>query len=410
MLRSRRKRLTIAGGNACGDLKKNEVKKITILFLFLASIITQKTNAQTDSSHLRVSLLTCGQGDELYSVFGHTAIRITDSVKQTDIVYNYGTFDFNDPDFYTKFTRGTLDYMLSAEYFTDFVQVYVDEKRTVTEQELLLTGDEKAALLKALNENMQGPSRYYKYVFNYDNCTTRVRDLLMKFAGLQADRQLVPSNTTFRNMLYEYLDRGAQPWSKLGIDILLGSRMDWKVNIPESMFLPDYLMKAVDSSVHSKNILRSKQLIHNPGNAPKKNTNWPLYMFSAVSLLVLLVSTGKSRIAKSATRFFDILFFLVTGLLGFFLLFMWFGTDHKGCGANYNLLWAIPTNVVVAVALWKRPKWLRGYLSFCVIIYGVILIGWFFLPQQFNIALLPIVVLLFLRSWMLKKSIPTAHA
>lgn len=386
------------------------MKKITIVFILLASIITQKTSAQTDTSHLRVSLLTCGQGDELYSVFGHTAIRITDSIKQTDIVYNYGTFDFNDPDFYMKFTRGTLDYMLSAEYFNDFVQAYVYEKRTVTEQELLLTGQEKAAIVKALDENMQGSSRYYKYVFNYDNCTTRVRDLLVKFAGLKADRPLVPANTTFRNMLYEYLDRGAQPWSKLGIDILLGSRMDWKVNIPESMFLPDYLMKAVDSSVHSKNILRSKQLIHNPGNEPKTNTNWPLYIFSAVSLLVLLISTGKSRIAKNTTRFFDILFFLVTGLLGCFLLFMWFGTDHKGCGANYNLLWAIPTNIVVAVALAKKPKWLRGYLSFCVIIYGLTLIGWLFLPQQFNIALFPLVVLMFLRSWKLKKTIPAAHA
>ncbi|NCI51526.1 DUF4105 domain-containing protein [Sediminibacterium roseum] len=376
------------------------MKKI-LLLLFISSVACQ-INAQ-DSSHLRVSLLTCGQGDELYSVFGHTAIRITDSSKQTDIVYNYGTFDFNDPDFYVKFTRGTLDYMLSAEYFPDFMQAYVYERRTVTEQELLLTGEEKTAIREALNANLAGAARYYKYIFNYDNCTTRVRDMLMKYAGLKADRQLVPEKTTFRNMLHEYLDRGAQPWSKLGIDLLLGSRMDWKVNIAESMFLPDYLMKGVDSSVHSKNILRSKQLIHNPGNAPRKNTNMPLYAFTAIVLVVLYISSKNNSTARSITRFFDVAFFLLTGLLGCFLLFMWFGTDHKACGANYNLLWALPTNLVVAFALWKKPKWLKGYLSCCVAVYAFTLIGWYFIPQQINIAVLPIVLLMLVRSYALRK-------
>jgi hypothetical protein len=380
------------------------LKKALLLLLIFISFIAQKTNAQ-DSSGLRVSLLTCGQGDELYSVFGHTAIRITDSVKQTDIVYNYGTFDFNDPDFYMKFTRGKLDYMLSAEYFADFMNAYVYEKRTVTEQELQLTAGEKTAILTALNENLAGASRYYKYVFNYDNCTTRVRDILSKYAGLRADRQLVPAKTTFRNMLHEYLDRGGQPWSKLGIDLVLGSRMDWKVNIAESMFLPDYLMRAVDSSVASKNILLSKKLIHDPGTARKQNINWPLYVFSAIALLVILISQGKAKAAKRATRFFDITLFLLTGLLGFFLLFMWFGTDHKGCGANYNLLWALPTNLLVVFALWQKPKWLQSYFSFCVIIYLLTLVSWFFLPQQLNIALLPIVLLMLQRSWQLKKGV-----
>jgi hypothetical protein len=379
------------------------LKKAILLLLIFTSFTAQKTNAQ-DSSRLRVSLLTCGQGDELYSVFGHTAIRVIDSARQTDIVYNYGTFDFNDPDFYMKFTRGKLDYLLSAEYFADFMNAYVYEKRTVTEQTLQITASEKIAIVTALNENLAGASRYYKYVFNYDNCTTRVRDILSKYAGLRADRQLVPAKTTFRNMLHEYLDRGAQPWSKLGIDLVLGSRMDWKVNIAESMFLPDYLMEAVDSSVHSKNILLSKKLIYDPGTAPKRNTNWPLYVFCAIALLIFLISRGKSNAAKRITRFFDIALFLLTGLLGWFLLFMWFGTDHKGCGANYNLLWALPTNLIVVLALWKNPAWLKKYFSFCVIIYLLTLVCWFFLPQQINIALLPIVLLMLQRCWQLKKN------
>jgi hypothetical protein len=382
--------------------KKNQVKKI-LFFLFIF-FFAQQITAQ-DSSRLRISLLTCAQGDELYSVFGHTALRIIDSAHQTDIVYNYGTFDFNDPDFYSKFTRGTLDYMLSAYSFQDFMSEYYAEKRNVTEQELILTDEAKKSLRNALNENMIGAARYYKYVFNYNNCTSRIRDLLFIYTGLKPDRQLVPTGTTFRNMLHEALDNGDQPWSKLGIDIVLGSRIDHPITISESMFLPEYLMKGVDSSVHSKNVLREKTIIYNANLPQKQRHHWPSYLFLLMAALIILISLGKSKMAKSITRFFDITIFLLTGLIGCFLLFMWFGTGHKACAWNYNLLWALPTNLIVVFALWKNPLWLKKYFSFCVIIYLVTLIGWFFLPQQFNIALLPVVLLLLQRSWQLKKRV-----
>ena len=122
------------------------MKKITLI-LFLAAYI--QVAGQNDSSHLRISLLTCAPGEELYSVFGHTAIRITDSIQRTDLVYNWGTFDFDDPDFYTKFVRGKLDYSLSVSGFTEFMYEYDVTKRDVTEQELQLTGDQKMQLQNA---------------------------------------------------------------------------------------------------------------------------------------------------------------------------------------------------------------------------------------------------------------------
>src|SRR6187402_3567209 len=114
-----------------------------ILLLLLLAAVHAFSFAQTDSSRLRISLLTCAPGDELYSIFGHTALRVIDSTKQTDIVFNYGTFDFNDPDFYSKFVRGKLDYALSAAYFADFMYEYQVTKRDVTEQELYLSTDQK---------------------------------------------------------------------------------------------------------------------------------------------------------------------------------------------------------------------------------------------------------------------------
>ena len=138
------------------------MKKSGFLFFFFACIFHTAINAQTDSSHLRISVLTCAQGDELYTTFGHTALRVVDSSKQTDIIYNYGTFDFEDPDFYMKFTRGKLDYFLSVESMPQFMYEYQVEKRNVIEQELRLSGATKTAIANALTQNLAGTNRYYK--------------------------------------------------------------------------------------------------------------------------------------------------------------------------------------------------------------------------------------------------------
>jgi hypothetical protein len=377
-------------------------------FLFLVLIIAsfmQVGSAQNDSSHLRISVLTCAQGEELYSVFGHTAIRIIDSTRQTDIVYNYGTFDFGDPDFYTKFTRGKLDYFLSASTLPEFMYEYQSEKRDVTEQVLRLTADTKLLIAKALSANLMGTAKYYKYDFQYNNCTSRVRDILMNYGGLQADRAFVPAKTTFRNMLHEYLDRGGKPWSKLGIDLLLGSRVDKTVNNKDAMFLPNYLMKGIDSSVHNTNggILAEKNKLNYGVSNQPPNPNWPLYIFSIAAILIASISFIPTKTARVITHTLDFVLFLITGLIGCLVLFMWFGTDHKACSANYNLLWALPTHLIAAFALWKNPGWLRKYFNVCTIVSAVTLLLWFWLPQQLNMGFIPVILLLLQRCWQLGK-------
>ena len=382
------------------------MKKIRILLLLIFSSFLINATAQKRAPHLRISLLTCAPGDELYSTFGHTAFRITDSTTQADIVFNYGTFDFDDPDFYMKFTRGKLDYMLSVSTLQQFMYEYQSENRDVTEQVLNLSDSEKISIQKALTDNLMGPSRFYKYDFLYNNCTTRARDILLKYAGLRSEKILVPANTSFRNMLYEYLDKGAHPWSKLGIDLLLGSPIDKIVNVPQSMFLPDYLMKGVDSSRKlAESPLVSQKILLNKGtHLSPKNVNWPLYLFGAFALVIAAISFLKKKIAKNISKFFDTLLFLLTGLIGCLLLFMWFGTDHKSCAANYNLLWALPTNVIVALFVWKNPKWLYKYFTASAVIYAATLVFWFWLPQQLNTGFIPITALLLFRTIRLRKN------
>ena len=354
---------------------------------------------------MRISVLTCSQGNELYSTFGHTALHVVDSSKHTDIIYNYGTFDFDDPDFYVKFTRGKLDYFLSVETLPQFMYEYQVEKRNVIEQELLLPGSAKTAIANALIENMMGANRYYKYDFLYNNCTSRIRDILQKYAGMTVPRLLVPPGTTFRNMLHVYLDRGGKAWSKLGIDLLLGSPIDKKVTIGQSMFLPDYLMKGIDSAAPVKegSFIRSRILINTGSPSEPAGNYWPLVVFSAVSLFIILISLVKNRPALLFIPVFDFLLFLITGLIGCLLVFMWFGTDHKACAANYNLLWALPTNLIAAFAVWKKPVWLQKYFGFCTVLYALLLITWFWLPQQLNTAFIPITLLLLFRSAQLRK-------
>src|SRR5580765_926960 len=109
--------------------------KKSCLALFLI-IFSFKSFAQPNASHIRLSIITCGPGDELYSLFGHTALRITDSSNNSDIVYNWGTFSFDEPNFYLKFLRGNLLYYVSADNFSDFLYEYSYEHRSVYEQVL----------------------------------------------------------------------------------------------------------------------------------------------------------------------------------------------------------------------------------------------------------------------------------
>ncbi|MEN9686521.1 MAG: hypothetical protein RLZZ28_2307 [Bacteroidota bacterium] len=374
------------------------MKKGGLLLILLLRIFSALP-AQNSDAHLRISILTCDPGEELYATFGHTAIRVVDSVQHTDLVYNFGTFDFDDPDFYSKFTRGKLDYFLSVSALDRFLYEYQYEQRKVTEQVLRLSPAAKQNLHRALRDNLSGPSRYYQYDFLYNNCTSRVRDLLIRYTGFVAGTDLVPAGTSFRNMLHEYLNKGAKPWSKLGIDLLLGSPIDRKVNRFHSMFLPDYLMKGLDASgmVAEKNILYAA-VMQEPAII-----DWPLIVFGALLLVFAGLFFVKNSYAKRVLKTMDFLLFLLTGLMGILLVFMWLGTDHKACAANYNLLLVLPVNLWAAFALWKGGKWVGKYFRLTAILFALMMLCWYWLPQQLNIALFPLTFLLCFRSLQLSK-------
>lgn len=381
-----------------------------VLCILSSFAFGQDNKDSTGSCHLRISLLTCSPGTELYSTFGHSALRVVDSNTGADLIFNYGTFDFEDPSFYSKFTRGKLLYFLSVEKFDDFLEQYKYEQRGVIEQVLHLSCEKKEALMAALRENAKEENRYYKYDFTIDNCTTRLRDIVLsKSNGSILTSPVHPGinrklGVSFRDLIHEYLDKGEQHWSKLGIDILLGSPLDRYMTNSEAMFLPDYLLKGFDNTtVDGQKLVENKQVILESSTiAPEKPFFTPFVCFSVLFLIVAIVSFTK---ASKLLYFFDVAFFFLCGLLGLLLVFMWFGTDHQTARDNFNLLWAFPLHVVIVFFLQSKRRWPAFYFLFTSVILLLLLLTWKWLPQEMNNGLLPIVALLLLRSFMRYKSL-----
>jgi hypothetical protein len=378
------------------------LKKIILFFIVLSiGFFSQKATAQTDSCRIKISVLTCASGDEAYANFGHTAIRIIDSINHTDLVYNYGTFDFDDPDFLMKFIRGRLDYFLSVDRFENFIVEYQYEKRSIYEQELRLNCEQKQAIISALQNNLMGKNRYYKYEFLFDNCTTRIRDLIFNnVTTAHIPHPIVPDKTTYRNLLHSYLNKDGKPWTKLGIDILLGSIVDKQPDVQQSMFLPDYLMKGLNSSQLKDTtalVLKESLLLNETSTATDANNNIPFIVSILLAAIVIIFSFLKTKWASITIKIFDTVFLFVTGVLGLLLLSLWLGSDHTEMQNNYNIFWTLPTNIFGVFIIWMKRKIFKKYFILTTVLTGLLLIAWFIIPQQLNIAIFPVAIMALIR-------------
>lgn len=363
-------------------------------------VACQASSYAQDSSHIRIALLTCTPGEELYSTFGHTAIRITDSSSVADNVFNYGSFNFEEPGFYTKFIRGKLRYYLSVENFEEFKYAYQADNRGITEQVLQLTAGEKITLMRALYANAKGPNKFYQYDFFLDNCTTRARDMLVKFKNPHPlFNPVMPAGTRFRQAIHQYLEGNEKYWSKLGIDLLLGQPTDGVMTTGQSQFLPDNLMNSFDSSNSGRSLVLSKANLY-PLNRQSTSTNFltPMVVFTSLLIIIVSLSFSTNKRVQTFLQGFDGIFFFITGAMGLLLIFMWVGTDHSMTKNNYNLLWAWPINVVSAFFVNNHSKQARLYFGCSTVVLILVLFSWHFLPQQLNNALLPVVLLLAFKS------------
>jgi len=343
-----------------------------LLFSLLFSGYPLSATAQPDTTlHIRFSLLTCGPGKEIYSVFGHTAIRIVDSSTGSDWVYNYGTFDGYEENFELKFMRGKLLYYLSREQFLEFMDLYAEDGRLVQEQELLLSNAEKEHIYAAIRENFRPENRAYKYDFFFDNCATRIRDIIPKGlgTGFQYPNVLPGSSVSFRTIINHYLYR--DHWTRLGINILLGAKVDKPMSNSDIMFLPDYLRDGVGgATLNGRKIATPAATLLEGQPLPAAKANgafWVLLAFAVLTIACGLLP-GTQRIGLMLQG----ITLAVSGLLGILILFMWFGTDHQACGPNFNLLWALPTNLAVPF-IQKTRRYVYAYIGLFALLLAALL-------------------------------------
>lgn len=384
---------------------KVEMKRIWILILVLIVNLNDGfTQSTVLSEKASISIITFGAGqEELYTAFGHSAIRLYDSIAGTDIIFNYGVFNFNQPHFYLNFARGYLYYMVDIYPYDLFRDHYIQHNRFVHEQVLDLTQEQKQKLANFLFWNMRPENQTYRYDYFYNNCATKVRDVFEHVLqkDLSFDSTFVKTNYTIRDLTDLYL--GQQPWGDLGIDICLGLPMDKKARPREYMFLPDYIESSfdhADNKATGKPLVKEKIIVFHP-DKEKAPSHWfhPWIIFG-IAFVIAAYITWRDWQRKKITQWLDVTLFFVVGALGILLLLLWTMTDHKAAAKNFNLLWALPTHTIAAVFLLRKqkPKWIGNYFLFTAILSSLLLGLWYLLPQALNVFLIPVVGIILIRA------------
>ncbi len=365
----------------------------TILYPLINLVNPYRVQAsQQLSSEVRMSLLTAGPGEELYSVFGHSALWVYDPVRGIDEVYNWGTFDFDTPNFYLKFLQGRLMYKLSVVPLMSFLPAYHYEGRWVTEQVLNLPADDKQRIYDALQMNRLPQNVHYLYDFFYVNCATRIRDVIDDNVAVDWGPDPHPhEERSFRDMLQPYV--GHMPWIDFGIDILLGIPSDKRATPWHYMFLPDEMLIAFQHARHTDGqllVTKTNELLPEEIVRGRPFPFTPLWVFWFVFIAGCL-----SLLRKRIFYAFSGIYFFLLGLLGLLVFFLWFLSDHVATAMNLNLLWTLPTHLyfVFRIRGGRLPGLAVIYFRLVFFISAGLLVLWPVIPQDFHPAFFPVIAL-----------------
>ncbi len=376
--------------------------KLSIFLLFLFTFLTNAQEQQL-SLEAEISVLTIDPGNNLYDTFGHNAFRIKDKAKRIDIVFNYGVFDFNTPNFYTKFAQGKLNYKIDDDPYFAFLKYYVAQNRTIKEQVLNLSQNQKQQVFNFLMTNIKPENEYYLYDFFYDNCATKIRDVSQDALNNTIQFNTPPkfNSKTFRQLIYSHVNKNT--WESLGIDIALGSVIDKKATAEEHMFLPKYIHIFFENATFSnseKPLVKQSKILFEKVDKPisKSFLTSPLLAFGLIGLFILWITYRDFKKGKQS-KWMDIILFGFTGLIGVLVLLLWFATDHSATAQNYNLLWAFPINLFVIGQLLRTrtKKWITKYLKFLVIMLCLMTLHWIIGIQVFSLVLIPFLFALLMR-------------
>lgn len=391
---------------------------LTLFFCTLGSIFPQAIQAQimvqkqavppaTEDS-IRFSLLTCGAGEEIYSLFGHTAIRYENFTRGIDAVFNYGIFSFNTPNFILRFTLGETDYQLGVTSYKQFAYEYTWTGRDVWQQTLNLNAEEKKKLLALLEENYLPQNRIYRYNFFYDNCATRPRDQIeravqgtLEYAD---DMTSFQTGISFRDIVHQYTI--GHSWARFGIDLCLGSQADKDISRRQMMFAPfylkDFLAKAQLKNAQGMErplVSSEDHIIQSPQQTSTEETPSPLQT-AFLLFTIVTIATAYGIYRRKSLWLLDLLLFLAAGVAGCILAFLASFSQHPAVSPNYLLFLFHPLHLLCLPWMIKRvrkkEKSIYMWANITVLTFFILL--WGIIPQEFNLAVLPLALSLWIRS------------
>jgi hypothetical protein len=387
----------------------------TVVLVAFTATRAQDAIAQsipTLSESAQVSLISVLPGEDVYSTFGHSAIRIVDPELGLDASYNFGTFHFGDSPaeiagFIARFTYGDLKYELSVQDTRQVVAWYWEELgRATIEQTLDLSAAEKQSLFERLSVNARPENRTYQYDFFFDNCATRLLDALEASVGSSLSFDAAPPGRSFRQLLDLYLP--GVPWTDFGMDLGLGKPADRLATAREATFLPELLLNHVATGKLDRDgrigplVIQTDTLTGGSSITWEPESKWPWptivmwLVFGAGALLTVFdVNTRRGK-----RRVVDSVFFGLLGIAGLVVTFLWFISLHSVTDSNLNLAWALPTHVIVAVAIARDSgrRWVGAYLAVTAGLATILLVGFPFWPQQLPAALIPLLLLIVVRA------------
>ena len=383
------------------------------LFLFFFLLLIKPINAQVQLSvYSEISIVTAGPGTELFEAFGHSAIRIKDPVLQLDLIYNYGVFDYNAPNFYLNFTKGKLLYKLARYDFKYFLASYKKDKRWVKQQVLNLNQEQKNAFFMYLENNALPQNATYLYDPYFNNCATKLRDITSGILDnkLQFIDKNIEKDQSFRQLMDKEIPWNT--WGSFGINLALGSKLDQKANYTDYMYLPDYVYTIFKNSTvyiedQTKKLVKKEETLLDYKELEQKISIFnPLLIFGFISLIGIFI-TYKDFKKKKRTKWLDFSLLFTTGIIGALIVFLWFFTNHSTTPKNFNFLWAFAPNLIIAFFMLKEnhKKWLRFYFKLLTFLWILIPVLWVLGVQLFPISVIPFLVLLLVRYLFLDKKL-----
>lgn len=363
-----------------------------LLLSVISAIFSAVALHGATADSLRISLITCFPGPEVYELCGHEAVRIRTA--DSDSVWNYGIFDFNAPHFLYRFTKGETDYMLAAYPFRHFLPEYVRRGSRVVEHELNLSPSEARKLQKILQTKALPANRVYRYNYVRDNCSTRI------FANLDSAASspiIYPDSIrygTFRTAMRHY--HRNYPWYQFGIDLALGRGIDTPIRARQEMFAPLRVPEMVEGAhfADGRALVSRINVLNEGTDATLGPTPWYLTPFFWSYMLLALAATLAIRgwIRRRQPLLFCSLFFLVQGLAGCLLAFLVFISVHEATSPNALIWWINPLGVLIALLVWipRADTLTRVLMALNSITTGLLLVAWAFQPQSANPAFFPL--------------------